>query len=1680
MTRGQRIAVWSAVAAGSILLLVGLALVVLTRTDWGREQVRAFAEEQLRGALDGEVAIVGLEGNLLTRLRLLDVSITDREGRPFLAADTVATGYSLRSLLRRRIVLTDTELVNARVLLDQPPGERWNYARILPEPDPQPTPAGWGDWVRFENVVIVNARVTVRSEWKPDPSLSPAERERKVAEALDPDRERANIQRVPGGFQNIMEFRNVDARLSDVLLADPDVDRTELNVAILRAIAQPYRPPVAEVRALEGRFYISEDSVWFQDVRARLPGSRVAGQGVYHLETADLVLRLVGAPAAFDDLRWLYPAFPEEGGGDLRLTVHSRQVGTRLEAEDMDVRVRESELTGDLRMVLGDTFRILPTDLRFARLESRLVARMIPGFELPRHGTLDGRVSLDGVPESMRVDGDVVFTAEDAGRSRVIADGVVGMDEEVQFSNLRLDLRPLQTDLLRDQVPRLPPGAAITGHAALDGTLGGPLRLNADLALDDPVTGLSRVLAAGLVDPLPDAVRFSDFRLHLRPLQAGLLQPELPELPAGATVSGTVALDGSSAGILGVNGDLVVTDPTTGESRVVTSGGLDLRGELGFVGLNLHFDPLHLPLLRGADLDLPVGGTLTGTARLDGFPARSLSVRGDLEHVEAGERSRVAGSAEILPGDQARVDVRLLPLSLVTAGRFVPEAGLRGEARGTVQAAGDLSDLSVRADLTIPGGGDVLAVGALDLASDRPGYALDTRFQAFDVSAVTARAPAATSLTGTLDATGRGVDPATMRAEIRADLVSPVMNGVAADEVRIRAGIADGLARVDSSMVRLGPAEAWADGRFGLVAGRDGELRYRIEIDSLHALAPYVEVADTGVAEPRPRVRQRALTEARAAVEQEERRRLVAQLATGRERPPEPVEVDTLALEGVPRDSLAGRLEAEGVLRGNVASFDLEGSARAEELVLSGQNVGAGRAEFSWLQRGRDEPTIEFDGEAERLVIEGFALDSARAEVRHAGDRHGSGRATLVAYQDGDTDYRADLEFTLGLDRNELVFHDMDLRFDTLTWSATRPAVVSWNGAGIEVESIELTSDAGGRILVDGRVPVDGQADLELILEEVQLANLAILLQDDAQVQGRVSVHARMEGSLASPRFEGEVSLADGQRNGQELPDIQATFAYANAELATDAELFRDGVVFAVAESVFPIDLALADREGRRLLDGPLVIDIRADSLPVDALPALTEEVRDARGVIAGDVAVRGTWDAPVLEGALTLDLASFRLNGTGVHYQDVAGAIRLDGTTVVVDSLVARAGGPIRVTGQIDVSTLTEPGFDLEVQAQNAWAMRTEDLELRMDADLQVSGPFDRVVVSGDARTHSAVIYLPEAHDKNVVALDDPGLVEALEARLRERFEELVDPPSPLLANLEVEVDLVIAPDTWVRSSDMNVEIYTPEDAGPLVVRLDQRAGRLTLEGTVNSDRGDYSFMSRRFRVTRGAATFVGGSEIDPLLQIVAEHEVQLPGRETIAIRVIIGGTALDPTLALESDARPPISTTDLFTYVALGRSSGSLLQQQGSTLGGQGSATGDLVGNVAGLMTQQMTAIAAGTMLDEFESEMAREFGLDVLHIAPADLPSELFSGRFGDLLRGTQIEAGRYIGPRFFALVRARPTTETRPGATLEYWTPAGFRFTTSVEPRYMAPEPTLRGFDPTRTSVFGGFIRREWRF
>jgi translocation and assembly module TamB len=280
------------------------------------------------------------------------------------------------------------------------------------------------------------------------------------------------------------------------------------------------------------------------------------------------------------------------------------------------------------------------------------------------------------------------------------------------------------------------------------------------------------------------------------------------------------------------------------------------------------------------------------------------------------------------------------------------------------------------------------------------------------------------------------------------------------------------------------------------------------------------------------------------------------------------------------------------------------------------------------------------------------------------------------------------------------------------------------------------------------------------------------------------------------------------------------------------------------------------------------------------------------------------------------------------------------------------------------------------------------------------------------------------------------------------------------------------------VRNSAANIEIFTPEDGNDLIVEMNGGPRTLALTGTINVDRGEYTFSGRRIRITQGAVVFLGESPINPILQITGEQQVRLAGRPAFSIQLLVGGTLLTPRLTIESNAQPPIAESDLLSYFAFGESTSSLIQaESGGSVGSGGSGGGELLGPIGALATQQLGATAVGAVVDRLEQGARANLGLDVVNITPAPLPAELAVQGYLNVFRGAQLEAGRYLGDRWFLAGQGR-TAASIPGMRLEYRTPRGFEWITSWESRYLVSEPTLNVADtPATTKVLG--LLFQWR-
>jgi hypothetical protein len=405
------------------------------------------------------------------------------------------------------------------VVLDRRPGQAWNFARIFPSDTTKQdtsTAPGWGDYLVFRDARVVDGHLTIRTPYAaPDTlpggaRLTAAQKDSALRVALD-TASRANVQRVPEGYQTVQEVQRLHAGFPLLRIAHPDYKSRRVEVDSARALAYLFRPPPADIRALRGALDISSDSLWFRDLAVQLPASRATVTGRYDLNSGALAVRGRAAPVSLADARFALPSLPN-GTVTADYEVALDGGAQRYVARGLDFRATNPDgsaatATGTVAVSTGPragadsagrpVLRLDSTAVTFANVQTGLVAAFAPGTTLPVAGTASGAVRAAGTLADLQVAADVTFDERRAGRSRVRAEGGVGVDgSTVTARNLRVALEPLQVALARPFAPTLPVGGTLRGVATVDGSTASGLAVRGvDLTHADR-TGTSRLTGA--------------------------------------------------------------------------------------------------------------------------------------------------------------------------------------------------------------------------------------------------------------------------------------------------------------------------------------------------------------------------------------------------------------------------------------------------------------------------------------------------------------------------------------------------------------------------------------------------------------------------------------------------------------------------------------------------------------------------------------------------------------------------------------------------------------------------------------------------------------------------------------------------------------------------------------------------------------------------------------------------------------------------------------------------------------------------------------------------------------------------------------------------------------------------------------------------------------------------------
>jgi translocation and assembly module TamB len=1079
-----------------------------------------------------------------------------------------------------------------------------------------------------------------------------------------------------------------------------------------------------------------------------------------------------------------------------------------------------------------------------------------------------------------------------------------------------------------------------------------------------------------------------DMNLRLADLNLDAVRPYLNTLPFYGRVTGKLAGSGF-LNALDLSLEWAFRDdsvPGRPLSTIAGEGGVGATRDSGltFTNFGLRQSDVDLGTVRRIAPAVILPGRLMAVGTLNG-PLRNVTFNGSAQHQDMDlPPSQLEGMVHLDTRFKTLglgTDVTLDPLSFEGIRRAFSSLKTRGEVRGHFRSQGNLERLAVDASLS----GQIGTVDARGVATVQPpnwgAEDLQLRFSNLDLAALTG-SNVPSSINGELWVTGRADTLAAPEGELQLALAKSRIREFTLDTVHTVAAIHDSVIRLDTAYAIWKGARVGGSGTLGWAGPHYGRMAFTLAADSLIAFDSLL-----------------------------------------------------LASTGQNRNSSSDNKPLNGTAQGGIqlaGSLDtLEMGADLLLQNLEWQRMTSPRitGAFSWI--GGQRPQLTASIGSDSITAQQWSFHQLGAQVRGWADSlewsagsgvgadsrfDGAGRwwrreGTQVAMFDS-------LAFSLPIHRYRLA----ESFAVTLTDSA--PAI----------SPLTLRAEDGsGVIQLGGRVPGASEGSLAVRVLGLDLHDVyGVLQRDTSAIAGEVGLDLRVGGTAEAPTLRGITTLDDGRFGDFQAPFIQGVVDYADRKLEANLLLWRTGENVLQVETRLPLDLALRGAKQRRV-DGPLMVHARGDSVDLGILEALTPAVSGVRGILSVDVNVGGTWNAPQFAGGAEIRRGAMSIPGLGVRYEDLQGRARFQGDSLVLENVALRSGGRLGVTGSVRLEDLSRPVLSLDFKADAFRALDVRNfLTFTGTGGLRLRGPLFESNLTGDLTANSGVLYFADLVSKRIIDLEDPTIADLVDttllrsqhlnfgANFQNRFLD-----SLTIQNLRVK----LGSDVWLRSNEANIQL-----GGEVLL---SKAGKIyTPSGTLDALRGSYTLkigpVTRDFTVERGSVRYFG--DLNAALDIRAAHIVRAVRGEEVPVIANIAGTLYAPKVTLESTLNPPISETDLVSYLVTGYPANEAAQLGQTNL------------------LESGLSYFSSALSSELERALIQDLGvpLDLIEIRPG-----VSRGRGAPAL--TQLAAGWQLGSKTFLTLNAGFCPENlgqfsynNLGASLEFRFSREWSLQTSVEP------------------------------
>jgi translocation and assembly module TamB len=421
--------------------------------------------------------------------------------------------------------------------------------------------------------------------------------------------------------------------------------------------------------------------------------------------------------------------------------------------------------------------------------------------------------------------------------------------------------------------------------------------------------------------------------------------------------------------------------------------------------------------------------------------------------------------------------------------------------------------------------------------------------------------------------------------------------------------------------------------------------------------------------------------------------------------------------------------------------------------------------------------------------------------------------------------------------------------------------------------------------------------------------------------------------------------------------------------MVADAEVYQDATNQLIANATIPMQLGW-DRKFVAYASGGINGRVHSSGINLAFLNSINPKtIQGLDGNISLDIALTGPIKRPQATGGIWLWDGKAKIVPAGVTLDALSMTVLISPQAIFVQDLNARSkDGTIDAWGRVVLDSYRPTAIDVSLKMDKWPAINTPEYVAYTAANIRLSGPLQSPKLSGKVEVLWGVLK-PELAFLGSDTIKEDHTVQVV-------YDGVAPPPPPpappspyanISQNFAIDLIAEIHRNTWVKVAGSSAELE-----GKVHV-VKKPGGGVTLEGSIDTVRGQIALAGQPLNLQTGEVTFTGGTTIDPSLNIVAQR--QLP---QYTVSANIGGTASKPTLTFSSD--PEMSQADILSVLMFGRPTSELnngqqasLQSQAATIAGSyaANAIGQQVADALGLQALQFSVengmAAVGTYLTQ-----------------------------------------------------------------------------------------------------------------